>query len=209
VNVSSPYIVADDWMCTQTGTVDGVKFWISFKQDQVDAITSITLKIFSDKPANPSTGAPSQPKTQLWAGTLSPPQFTVSSAVGPNAQGWYQPYDQQWWYPDHNYYYEVTANNLPSAYTQQSGTIYWLYVQVALAGGGGIKKVGWKTSLDHWNDNAVFWDLSLGTWRAISDPRPDHAGQPVDMAFVIIPEPATLALMGLGACLVLLRRSRR
>ena len=69
---------------------------------------------------------------------------------------------------------------------------------------------GWKTSPIHWNDDAVFQDVDYwaiprpGDWRELV-----VDGFSRDMAFVITPEPATIALLGFGAVGLLARRRRK
>ena len=64
---------------------------------------------------------------------------------------------------------------------------------------GGSYAAGWKTSLTHLNDDAVWWDAAAGMWKELRDP--NNPLQSVDLAFAIVPEPSTaaLALVG-GAC---------
>ena len=47
------YTLADDWMCTETGLVQQVHFWISWTNDLVGFITNVHLSIHSDVPAPP------------------------------------------------------------------------------------------------------------------------------------------------------------
>ena len=62
---------------------------------------------------------------------------------------------------------------------------------------------GWKTTLDHWNDDAVWADFDIAGakqaddfWHELRDPL---NGESLDMAFVITPEPSTVAmLLGVG-----------
>ena len=86
-------------------------------------------------------------------------------------------------------------------FIQTKGQTYWLAVQLA----GGL--VGWKTSPNHWNEQAYFWNGAQG-WTPRGDPRPGYDNMALDMAFVIVPEPATLGVLTLGLIPVLLRRRR-
>jgi hypothetical protein len=71
--------------------------------------------------------------------------------------------------------------------------VYWLDVRAESFDPNAV--FGWKTSLDHWNDDAVYWD---DTFSPIPQELVYPAGHPmegqsIDLAFVIVPEPATLA----------------
>jgi hypothetical protein len=72
---------------------------------------------------------------------------------------------------------------------------------------------GWKTSLDHWNDDAVIEDFhatlppQIG-WIELRDPIEPQIS--LDMAFVIVPEPGLAGLvLGLAAAWLLIARRRR
>ncbi len=91
----------------------------------------------------------------------------------------------------------------------------------------GINRFGWKTSAsEHFNDDAVFLDHDLPFGQPINEVFPPQGapapglpwqemrypfGHPfetesIDLAFVITPEPATLALLTLGTLAILRRR---
>ena len=69
---------------------------------------------------------------------------------------------------------------------------------------------GWKTSLDHWNDDATYYYTIDGIdppyWNELIDP---VQGVSLDMAFVIttIPEPSTIVLLMIGTGALFIRRS--
>jgi len=94
------------------------------------------------------------------------------------------------------------VDDIQDPFIQEAGTVYWLQVDIIWYLGG---FAGWKTSLDHFNDNAVWYDTNTDEWRELIDP---ITYEPLDLAFVITPEPGTMSLFALGA-LGLLRRRRR
>jgi hypothetical protein len=106
---------------------------------------------------------------------------------------------------DHWNYWKITCRSFEEPFIQEQDTIYWLSVTV-WPDDPMTQTPGWKTSQDHWNDKAVWFDEipAGGRWRELTDP---VTGQPLDMAFVIAPEPATLSLVGISV-LCLLRRRR-
>jgi len=202
------YVLADDWQCSETGPVTDVHFWLSWQGDGGDPsmINTITLSIHDDVPADPGAGIPfSHPGQQLWGGTFTVGQFIGRGPFAGDQGFAYEPDDpSQWVRPDHSNYWQINITNIQDAFVQQEGTIYWLDVNVQTDQG---TVVGWKTSLDHWNDQAVFWDDPSQSWlRVIDDP---ITGDPIDMSFVITtPEPQSAMLAVLGFGLLCLRRKR-
>jgi PEP-CTERM motif len=201
---TSQHEVADDWQCTQTGPVSDIHFWYSVAQDGGTQIGSVTATIYKDVPADtgPVPLPYSTPGDQVWSRTFDASQFTVIDPYGTGAQGFADP--QQglpagWGQNDHQTFQQLNIVDIVDPFIQQEGTIYWLGLYVDWLG---IQSpVGWKTSQDHFMDDAVF--LNNGRWEELIDP---FTGQSLDMAFVITPEPATLTLLALGAVAVLRRR---
>ncbi|MGB2997324.1 MAG: PEP-CTERM sorting domain-containing protein, partial [Phycisphaerae bacterium] len=142
---------------------------------------------------------------------FGPAEFSIA-LVGTGDQGWYNPGDAAGIRPDHVNYYQVNIVDIPDPFDQKKDTIYWLDLMVTVD----AYDFGWKTSLDHWNDDAVYLGLLVNTglnmnsvaegWIELLDP---ITGESLDMAFVITPEPATLAFVGLGLAALVARRRRK
>lgn len=208
-------ILADDWKCTGTGPLSDVHFWGSWKGDLVGTITQIDLMVFLDDP-NPQGGY-SQPDSPNHAYMMVVPgMFTIRDwDVGD--QGFYDPWGDDdsdpvpyYLLDDHQNIYQVNiqdvhlewAQGVP--FIQEVGEIYWLALEIHTAEQD--RRFGWKTSgSEHFLDDAVY---SAGIWVPLTDPDPASQGLSLDLAFVITPEPATLALMGLGVAGLLARRKK-
>jgi hypothetical protein len=212
VNFTDPKILADDWLCTETGPVADIHFWLSFRQDIVVPIQAIRVSIHSDIPDPDGPTGPlfSMPGELLWAGGFSPSQFTIRD-YGTGQQGWFDPNTGEYIRPDHFRFYQVNIQNILDPFIQEAGKIYWLDLSVLAGDPGTTPLVGWKTSRDHFNDDAVWADYDATgnlVWNELRDP---ITGESLDMAFVItVPEPGTWALLALGGlALFAWKRQRR
>jgi len=206
VNATWPKVLADDWMCSQTGPVSDIHFWGSWRHDQQAPIEGIHVSIHEDipDPDGPTGPAFSQPGNLLWARDFLPGEFK-ERWWGVGDQGWYDPNTQEAVRPDHFNTYQYNLVDIKNPFYQKRGQIYWLDISVMLPAGI-PPSWGWKTSLQHWNDDAVWGDYpSPVQWHELRDPYLNHS---LDLAFVITPEPASLTLLALGG-LVLLRRRQR
>ncbi|MHC4527609.1 MAG: DUF7901 domain-containing protein [Planctomycetota bacterium] len=175
----------DDWLCTETGPVSDIHFWMSWEGDNVGTIESTYVAIYSDDPCG--SGGYSEPNEELWFRHFSPADFTVRYA-GSGDQGWLEPPDI-WLEHDHAEYYQINITDIAEPFTQEQGTIYWLGVTVVPEQQTPQVSAGWKTSIDHWNDDAVWYYFYLpgGGWRELIDP---CTGESLDLAFVITGQPA-------------------
>lgn len=193
--------VADDWQCTETGPVSDLHFWYSVQGDGTSTISSVTATIYSD---NPSPPAPfSTPAMTLWSGTFTGQQL-VSRPYGTGSQGFADPkLGTGGWTPaDHVNYYQLNITGIESPFVQTQGTIYWLGLNVGITG---TAPIGWKTSINAFNDDAVYLSPPP-VWAELVTP----SLQSLHMAFVVTPEPTGVGLTLAGlAGLAGLARWRR
>jgi hypothetical protein len=191
----------DDWQCTGTGPVSDIHFWGSWKGDIQGQFERIVVQIFADVPAGSDPqytfSHPTWP-TPLWNRTFYSQDWTMRLA-GTGDQGWFDPQP-----PgavnrhDHLNYYQINFQDIVDPFIQDQDTIYWLAIHAITTTVG--PEFGWKTSQDHFNDDAVYYYFPPG-WNELRDP---YTYESLDLAFVITPEPAALALLSLAV--VALRR---
>jgi hypothetical protein len=211
VDSTTPGKLADDFWCDATGPITEVHIWGSWLGDilpygDANAVT-FTLRIYSDVPEG---AGPSQPGEQLWDVTLGPGDFTVQKYADA-LEDWYDPVSGgEYLSQNHSgvwLYSFIAPPDACDLFYQEASTIYWLGIEASPQDGEAV--FGWKTSVNHWNDDAVY-DEPISSWLELRYPDGhEYQGQSIDLAFVVggIPEPATICLLGLGA-LSLLRKRR-
>jgi hypothetical protein len=204
------WIVADDWLCTDSGPVSDVHFWVSWWGGKVGNITRLHLSVHDDVPVGPNNpyGYSYPERPPRWERDFSPTEFAVR-LYGSGEQGWYDPLTDggRVILNDHQQFFQINVVDIVNPFMQEKGKIYWLDISADVA--DVTTQLGWKTSISpHFNDDAVIWDENLQRWLELRDPLTQES---LDMAFVIVPEPATIWLLGMGAVglLVVVRRSRR
>jgi hypothetical protein len=154
----------------------------------------------------------------LWEDYFYPDAGNVTARKYDEAlQGWSNPEPDsgEWLSDDHDEVWQYNCYLGPDNSFEQLGTsaepvVYWLVVDAVTVSLSGDPEFGWKTSLDHWNDEAVWadgHDASGDQWQVLNHPN-SAFNMSLDMAFVIVPEPATLGLLVMGG-LVILRCNRK
>ena len=214
-------VLADDWTCSASGPVNDIHIWGSWLGDRKFPDTVFHLSIHDDIPKNPSNPNDySKPGALLWEGFFSPTQYqqrvyaTAQELVWDPNTGTIFGTDTLVW--------QYNFTNIPQPFVQQVGKTYWLDVQALVPAGPSPTApeflFGWKTSQDHYLDDAVFGDTNVfggppfpqfpdpntaGTLIPWKDMHHPEFGYSLDMAFVITPEPASvgtlaIAIFGMG-----------
>jgi len=178
VNATNPLVLADDWLCTETGWVKDIHFWGSWMHGVPGMINGFILSIHADIPAQPGGySMPAQPP--LWQIIVTD---YIAIPITGGEEGWFDPISG-YIKPDHMAYFQYNVF-LPRSqwFWQDEGTIYWLNISAIVPGPPGTKW-GWKTSINHWNDDSVWAYYQAGSWwEELIDP---ITGISLDQAFVI------------------------
>ena len=198
VNATEPFILADDFLCTTTGPITDIHIWGSWYQDRLPFGDypyglDFILSIHEDIPDSLSPNGYSMPGEVLWS------KFFSGDAGGFVARQWAFDIDEGWMEPPE--YYEFPGDHVCWQYnffideteafrqlgTEEQPIVYWVDVQALPY--DDTAYFGWKTSLEHWNDDAV-WGVGQepfqGPWEELIYP-PGHEFYPqsIDLAFVI------------------------
>ena len=164
--------LADDWMCTETGPVTDIHFWISWMDDMVQPIDDIRIGIWSNDPSGPIGW--SVPDILLWERIFTSGDITIVEWE-PDLQGWYDPSSGGYMPDNHIHRFQINIEDISDPFIQEEDVIYWLEIDF-----GPLPFVGWKETDQHWNDDAVFWYSPF--WWEVRDP---ITGGSIDLAFVI------------------------
>jgi hypothetical protein len=193
INATSPNIIADDFWCTNAGILTNIQVWGSWQDDATpNPNTVFVLGIWTDVPGGSTAGNTpfSHPGQLLWTETFIPGNYGIATA-GTGNELFYSPTTGQL-IPEHNIYlYNFNPKNpFCQKGTPNSPVVYWLSVRAILPNNG--VPFGWKTSTNHWKDDAVYGHLTATTgptvvtdWKDLHDPRSGANGISLDMAFRI------------------------
>ena len=226
----SDQLVADDFPCDTTGPITSVHIWGSRENPASGepALGGLWVGFHDNIPAAGQT--PSQPGLELWRAMIPFDFIQTRTQTGPIGH-WYEPMGDPHWRQinltatQYNIDLEGWARENNEELFLQQGTsdepkVYWLSIEANYLGGANPNNgFGWVSSNTDWEDDAAWLDSTnyTGTptdsWTDIHYELYDNVngfhpfdGQSLNLAFVIVPEPATMVLFGLGAFLLLKRR---
>jgi hypothetical protein len=175
-----PCVVADDWLCTETGPVTDIHFWGSWFYGVVAPIEGFSISIYSNVPGPPF----SHPGDELWSAFIP---FFEETPMEIFPQGWYDPFYPLWEHPNHSLWSRYDITGIEDPFIQQEGHIYWLSIRAEVFGAMWPEWPlwGWKTSYEHFEDYAM-WGLVDPPLNFFVEPLLDPITQrPLDMAFAI------------------------
>lgn len=198
VSDSLGYVLADDFICTDTGPITGIHIWGSWLNNVHGTITNFVLAIYSDVPAVTNVDGkvtPSEPGRLLWSESFSQGQF-VENEVGASQEQFISPASLNVIGPDSQVwlYCFFPTNPFVQTGSPNAPTVYWL---AAYAEGQNFgpqynetPQYGWKTTFTVQNDTSVFnaWGGAMPgsnvPWTPNTTPPDSPAGaQPIDLAF--------------------------
>lgn len=224
-------VLADDWLCQSTDAVRDVHIWGSWLNDQLPRNSAgapdpnaVVFKLSIHEDSRPPNTY-SRPGQLVWQQVFQPGAFRARPYATSN-ELFYDPNTNQILGTDTTVW-QYNFDQLLDPFIQQGTAanpkVYWLDVQAMPVGvpGGALPPVfGWKTSRDSYfpnpygitDDDAVFGDTTGfgGTpldWRDMHYPsQSPYAGQSINLAFVITPEPGSAFFVVAMASLVRRRR---
>jgi hypothetical protein len=198
---------ADDWTAKVTAPITDIYLWGGWERDYVGVTTEILVQIFSNDTSNPAFPRPDELK---WSRVINSNEYTrrLWSSGHINNQGFYDPRrsdEYAWQANEHGKIYQYNIPVIASPFIQQAGQTYWLLISMDVDGGAW----GWNSAESVSGSSAVFWDItSPSSWTELMTPMGyQDPRTPMDMAFVVAPEPATLLLLGLGGLILRKRRA--
>jgi hypothetical protein len=210
VNASEPYILADDFLCTEPGRVVEIVVWGSWLNDYLPygydpSAVEFTLSFHRDIPAWENPDGYSIPGAPVWVHRFPAGNFIAELYRDNIDEGWLNPPDNYWFPADHQcwrYTFHIPAEEaFFQAGSEVEAIVYWLDVQATPLDAGA--QFGWKTSLDHWNDDAVWgqgMEPCFGPWRELRYPSGHiFEGQSIDLAFALRTDPTSGAPVKVGS----------
>jgi hypothetical protein len=180
VNATYPKILADDWQCSRSGPIEDIHFWGSWKDLDGAPWTDdfppwppyFWLSIHRNIPADIDTPW-SRPGELLWGWEGEIPGIPYEP---PAMEHWFYPNTGEYFCNDHIPYWRYDfffdqAYPPPDSFYQHKDSIYWLNITYFPYEPEPPCQWGWKSSRDHFMDDAVYTDEDpFGPWYPMYEP---------------------------------------
>src|SRR5664279_2227194 len=130
-------VLADDFICTNTGPITDIHLWGSWLNDLKGPVTNFVIYIYSDVPVVTNAAGqiitPSHPGSLLWWTNFPLGQY-LEGKYAPANELFYNPTNKTVLGPDTNawYYCFYPANPFVQQGSVANPTIYWLAVRAQL-----------------------------------------------------------------------------
>jgi hypothetical protein len=191
---NTPYVLADDFVCTNSGPISDIHLWGSWLSDNYLTNTiTFWLGIYDDVPAIAGpVPAPSHPGTNLlWQQWFAPGKYAETIWTANASEQFLDPGptnilggDSEVWY-----YCFYPTNPFVQLGTATTNKTYWLAAYAQLP--AGIPQLyGWKTTTNVLNDTSVhaFWPgtpptANPGWTPTVYQPPAGGPVKPLDLAF--------------------------
>jgi hypothetical protein len=196
-----PTVLADDFECTQTGPITKIVIWGSFYRDNHSyqhCYPRFMVSIHEDIPAVPGQ-THSRPGQLRWSKLFGPTGYGCEVYASGLNEGFYMPCFDHHYEPNadftcYMYTFTINSDHFIQEGTPENPVVYWIDVQAEVLYLGGTPDLyfGWKTSVNHWNDDAT-WAIGSDepggdplVWEELRYPNEHpYAGESIDMAFAI------------------------
>ncbi len=189
--------VADDFVPVASGALSDLRIWYTWQDDLVGNMSSLHMAIRGD--------GSGQPGALLWERDFNNPSAT--GYLMPMAADFINPsgvnYSSSFWF------YQLDLH-ITDPYQVTAGTTYWVELMAVVdpaATGQPQPLLGWKTTAGVCGSPAMQYDAIGQKWCPVTELCPEYGG--MDMSFQVVPEPATMTLLGTGLAALLMRRRRR
>ncbi len=156
VDANYPIILGDDWRCPEAGFVKDIHFWGAWRNGLEPYGLGFRVSIALDVPAGVDQPY-SHPGTIIWTRDIY--DYSAIPLTPLSFEEWMDP-TTSIAYPDSDPdYYQYDIFLEPDAwFWQQEGEVYWLCISaLVIDPDPEFFRWGWKSSVDHYNDKAVWW----------------------------------------------------
>ena len=203
VHCTEPIILADDFECRESGRIVDIIIWASWLDDyypwnEDPGAVDFTLSFHEDIPADENPAGYSIPADPVWWQRFPAGTFDFGVYADNLWEGWLYPPDSSYiWPADFTCWFYHFRIPVEEAFFQRGSEnaprVYWLDVQAVPHDPN--TRFGWKTSWQHWNDDAVWGDgiePYYGAWFELRYPvGHEWEGESIDLAFKLVTDPTS------------------